>query len=139
MLKIHTTAQKPESAFYQQLKVGAKKLNRKLLFTRLESWATLGVPDLLLADEQGKFGMVELKYTTGNTVSLRPHQVSWLTKHSNTSSWILVKQSKKSDDTLFVFKASDALALKTGGLKSVNPVYSCKSPFDWEKVFSTIC
>jgi len=109
------------------------------LFTRLESWATLGVPDLLLADEQGKFGMVELKYTTGNTVSLRPHQVSWLTKHSNTSSWILVKQSKKSDDTLFVFKASDALGLKTGGLKAVNPVYSCKAPFDWQKVFSTIC
>ena len=119
--------------------MGAKKLNRKLLFTRLESWATLGVPDLLLADEQGKFGMVELKYTTGNTVGLRPHQVAWLTKHANTSSWILVKQSKKSDDTLFVFKAFDALALKTGGLKSVNPVYFCKSPFDWEKVFSTIC
>jgi len=139
MLKIHKTAQKPESQFYQQLKVGAKKLNRKLRYTRLESWCTLGVPDLLVADEFGKFGMVELKYTTGNTVGLRPHQVAWLTKHSNTSSWILVKQSKKSDDTLFVFKASDALALKTGGLKSVNPVYSCKSPFDWQKVFSTIC
>ena len=139
MLKIHKTAQKPESQFYQQLKVGAKKLNRRLLFTRLESAISLGVPDLLVADDHGKFGMVELKYTTGNTVSLRPHQVSWLTKHSNTSSWILVKQSKKSVDTLFVFKASDALSLKTGGLKSVNPVYSCKSPFDWGKVFSTIC
>ena len=139
MLKIHKTAQKPESLFYQQLKAGAKKLNRKLLFTRLESAISLGVPDLLVADDRGKFGMIELKYTTGNTVSLRPHQVSWLTKHANTSSWILVKQSKKSDDTLFVFKASDALGLKTGGLKSVSPVYSCKSPFDWEKVFTTIC
>jgi hypothetical protein len=92
-----------------------------------------------LADEQGKFGMVELKYTTSNTVGLRPHQVAWLTKHSHTNSWILVKQSKKSDDTLFVFKASDALNLKTGGLKSVSPVYFCKAPFDWQKVFSTIC
>ena len=94
---------------------------------------------MLLADEFGKFGMVELKYTTGNTVGLRPHQVAWLTKHANTSSWVLVKQSKKSVDTLFVFKASDALSLKTGGLKSVNPVYSCKSPFNWEEVFLTIC
>ena len=84
--------------------------------------------------------MVELKYITGYAVSLRPHQVSWLSKHSNSSSWILVKQQKKSEDKskLFLFHARDAIQLKMEGLRAVEPEYSCEQAFDWTKVFEKI-
>ena len=72
--------------------------SRRLIFTRIESTALPGVPDLLICDESGKFHMVELKFITANAVSLRPHQVSWLTKHGKSSSWILVKKQKSNMD-----------------------------------------
>jgi hypothetical protein len=38
---------KPESVFWQQIKKNIKGIS----FTRLESWASLGVPDLLCYNE----------------------------------------------------------------------------------------
>jgi RecB family endonuclease NucS len=50
---------KPESVFWQQIKKNIKGIS----FTRLESWASLGVPDLLCYNEKGTFFTVELKVT----------------------------------------------------------------------------
>jgi len=99
------------------------------------------VPDLLMCDESGKFHMVELKYTKGNSVDLRPHQVSWLTTHSKSSSWVFIKQQKSSTEkaALYLYPASDAIDLKTEGLSKVEPLFTCEAPFDWAKVFSLIC
>jgi hypothetical protein len=48
---------KPESKFWLEVKKNIKEIS----FTRLESWASLGVPDLLCCNKNGKFFTVELK------------------------------------------------------------------------------
>ena len=46
----------------------------KITWTRLESWASFGVPDLLGYHDMCGFFMVELKVTKGKKVSFSPHQ-----------------------------------------------------------------
>jgi len=48
--------------------------------TPLESRATLGLPDLLVA-LPGRFAMVELKVSYAKMVYPRPHQVAFMVKH----------------------------------------------------------
>ncbi len=61
---------KPESKFWQLV----KKNTPKIQWTRLESWASFGVPDLLgYNDSCGSF-MVELKVVRGNKIHFSPHQ-----------------------------------------------------------------
>ena len=61
---------KPESKFWQEVK---KNLN-DITWTRLESWSSFGVPDLLGYHDSCAFFMVELKVAKGNKVHLSPHQ-----------------------------------------------------------------
>ena len=133
------TVRKRESAFYQQMKTGSKTSTRKLLFTRIESTAVPGVPDLLICDERGLFHMVELKFITGNAVNLRPHQVSWLTKHGRSSSWIFIKKQKNNleKSELYIYRADQAIDVKLDGIKT-EPVMVQTQPFNWSDVFSLI-
>jgi hypothetical protein len=62
---------KPESKFYQQI----KKNTPLIKWTRLESWASFGVPDLLGYHDLCGFFMVELKIQTGNKIKFSPHQI----------------------------------------------------------------
>jgi hypothetical protein len=48
---------KPESKFWHEVKNNLKDIS----FTRLESWASAGVPDLLCYNKNGTFFTVELK------------------------------------------------------------------------------
>lgn len=116
-----------------------KTSKRKLLFTRIESTAVAGVPDLLIADEQGRFHMVELKFITGNVVNLSPHQVSWLTRQKHTSSWVLIKKQKSetAKSEIFLYKASDAIDLKTAGVVTVPQIHQTQ-PFVWSEIFERI-
>jgi hypothetical protein len=50
---------KPESKFWQEVKKNITQIS----FTRLESWASAGVPDLLCYNKSGKFFTIELKVT----------------------------------------------------------------------------
>jgi hypothetical protein len=77
---------KPESKFWQQV----KKNTPKISWTRLESWISLGVPDLLGYHESCGFFMVELKVATGNKIRLSPHQIMFHTIHPKRN-FILVK------------------------------------------------
>ena len=122
------------------MKTALKKSSRKIASTRLETWATPGIPDVLLCDEMGNFHFVELKATSGNAVDLRPHQVAWLSTHKNASVWVLVKklQTKNAPEQIFLFHGRDAMDLKLEGLK-VKPVVHQKESFDWENIFSLIC
>ena len=61
---------KPETKFWQEIK---KNLN-DITWTRLESWSSFGVPDLLGYHDSCAFFMVELKVAKGNKVHLSPHQ-----------------------------------------------------------------
>jgi len=61
---------KPETKFWQEIN---KNLN-DITWTRLESWSSFGVPDLLGYHDSCAFFMVELKVAKGNKVHLSPHQ-----------------------------------------------------------------
>ncbi len=84
--------------------------------TRLETWATPGVPDVVIQDELGLFHFVELKHTGGKAIELSPHQVTWMDLHKNGSAWVLVRQSKaKQTDTVRVYHASKAIDVRLEG------------------------
>ena len=61
---------KPESKFWKLI----KKNTPQIQWTRLESWASFGVPGLLGYNDKCGFFMVELKVATGNKISFSPHQ-----------------------------------------------------------------
>jgi hypothetical protein len=63
---------KPESKFWQQV----KKNTPKIQWTRLESWISFGVPDLLGYHDSCGFFMCELKIAKGDKIHLSPHQIS---------------------------------------------------------------
>ena len=61
---------KNESKFWKLL----KKNTPKIQWTRLESWASFGVPDLLGYHDSCGFFMVELKVVKSNKIHFSPHQ-----------------------------------------------------------------
>ena len=61
---------KPESKFWKLI----KKNTPKIQWTRLESWSSFGVPDLLGYNNNCGFFMVELKVTKSKKVHFSPHQ-----------------------------------------------------------------
>jgi len=61
---------KPESKFWQLV----KKKTPLIQWTRLESWASFGVPDLLGYHDSCGFFMVELKVIRSPKISFSPHQ-----------------------------------------------------------------
>jgi Holliday junction resolvase len=85
---------KDESKFWQEVKKNIKQIS----FTRLESWASAGVPDLLCYNEKGKFFTIELKVEKRKKLIFSPHQISFHMKHSN--------------NTFILAKALDPLAIK---------------------------
>jgi Holliday junction resolvase len=85
---------KDESKFWQEVKKNTKQIS----FTRLESWASAGVPDLLCYNEKGKFFTIELKVEKRKKLIFSPHQIAFHMKHSN--------------NTFILAKALDPLAIK---------------------------
>jgi hypothetical protein len=79
---------KPESKFWQVV----KKNTPKIQWTRLESWISLGVPDLLGYNDSCGFFMVELKIANGNKIKLSPHQILFHTTMTRRN-FILVKDA----------------------------------------------
>jgi hypothetical protein len=111
-----------------------------LTTTRLETWATPGIPDVAVCDEVGKFHFVELKATAGNAVELRPHQVAWLSNHARASVWVAVQRLETKNDPkqFYLFHGSKAIDLRFEGLK-VEPDYHAVWPPNWEEVWGLIC
>jgi hypothetical protein len=77
---------KPESKFWLEVKKNIKEIS----FTRLESWASAGVPDLLCCNKNGKFFTVELKVTKGNFIKFSAHQIAFHVRHPH-NTFILKK------------------------------------------------
>ena len=107
--------------------------------TRIETWATPGVPDVDICDERGLFHKVELKVADGNKVELRPHQVAYLTRHQHASVWILVRKglTLKDDYELFLYHGRQAVDVRMDGLKT-RPVLHLQSCDDWTPIFEMI-
>jgi hypothetical protein len=77
---------KPESKLWQRV----KKYTPNITWTRVESWASFGFPDLVGYTENTGFFTVELKVTKSNKVALSPHQIGFHIKHP-TNTFILIE------------------------------------------------
>ena len=67
---------KPESKLWQMVKKNIPDVH----WTRLESWAMPGVPDVY-GIQDGISVFVELKVTKSNKINLSPFQKNWLYNH----------------------------------------------------------
>jgi len=77
---------KPESKLWQRV----KKHTPNIIWTRVESWASFGFPDLVGYTENRGFFTVELKVTKSNKVTFSPHQIAFHVKHP-TNTFILIQ------------------------------------------------
>ena len=88
-----------------------KKNTPEIRWTRLESWASFGTPDLLGYHDTCGFFMVELKLIHDNKIRFSPHQIlfhSTMTKRN----FILVGQSPKgSPRSIKLYGSSSILGL----------------------------
>ena len=121
------------------MKTGIAKSSRSWVTTRIETWATPGLPDVIACDEAGRFHLIELKATAGNAVDLRPHQVAWLTRHAMASVWVLVRKvaTKTEPQKIYLYHGGDAMDLRMAGLKVV-PAYYSDGDFDWDIILGMI-
>ena len=101
---------KTESKFWQEV----KKNTPNIRWTRLESWASFGVPDLLGYHDSCGFFTVELKVTKSKKVSLSAHQISFHMTHTR-NSFILVKALEQRCPILY--EGAAALELAACGLE----------------------
>ena len=81
---------KPEQKLYQKL----KKNTPNILWSRLETWVTFGLPDLLGYHNTCGFFMVELKIQTGHKIRFSPHQILFHTIRTNRN-YILVEHARR--------------------------------------------
>ena len=95
---------KNESKFWKLV----KKNTPKIQWTRLESWASYGVPDLLGYHDTCGFFMVELKVIRSNKISFSPHQKLFHLTRTNRN-FILVQQPSLNLVKLYESKAVPGL------------------------------
>jgi len=103
-------AKKLESKFWQEVKQNTPGIS----WTRLESWASAGVPDLLGYNKKGHFFTVELKVTKSNSLRFSPHQIAFHKLHPK-NSFILAKHLASS--RLKLYEGSQIIELVACGLR----------------------
>ena len=67
-----------------------KKNTPGILWTRVESWASFGFPDLVGYTENRGFFTMELKVKKSKRVTFSPHQIAFHVKHP-TNTFILIQ------------------------------------------------
>ena len=111
---------KKESKFWQLI----KKNTPKIQWTRLESWASYGVPDLLGYADSCGFFMVELKIQNGNRIHFSPHQRMFHITRTNRN-FILVQEASSRSVKLYPSSAIHDLQLG---------VARCLALDDWDHI-----
>jgi Holliday junction resolvase len=108
------------------------------MMERIENWAGLGFPDVFI-NADGTFHLLELKTAKHNAVTIRPHQVSFHSRHSNASSWILVKYQPPASQaySLNLYHGTQAVDVAMDGLKT-EPVLELDHTADWNELFEAI-
>jgi len=96
---------KKESKLWQKV----KKNTPNILWTRVESWASFGFPDLVGYTENRGFFTLELKVTKSKKVTFSPHQIAFHIKHPP-NTYILVATHEQSLPILFPGSAIQDLA-----------------------------
>ena len=116
---------RPESKFWHEVKKNITDIS----FTRLESWASAGVPDLLCYNKNNKFFTVELKVTSNNFLRISPHQVSFHVRHpKNTFILIFLERQR----AVKLYEGSSILDLHSKGHGPCAPLAD-----SWIKVHET--
>tara|TARA_B100000530_G_C15827101_1_gene435887 strand:+ start:333 stop:695 length:363 start_codon:yes stop_codon:yes gene_type:complete len=87
---------KNESKLWQKV----KKNTPKIIWTRVESWASFGFPDLVGYTEKRGFFTLELKVTKSKKITFSPHQIAFHVKHP-TDTWILIQPHGQSLPILY--------------------------------------
>ena len=95
---------KPESKFWKLI----KKNTPKIQWTRLESWASFGVPDLLGYNDKCGFFMVEMKIARGPKISFSPHQKMFHLTRTNRN-FIILQEPLEGNVKLYESKAIHGL------------------------------
>ena len=96
---------KNESRLWQKV----KKHTPNITWTRVESWATFGFPDLVGYTEKRGFFTVELKLTKAKKLSFSPHQIAFHIKHP-TNTYILASTHDQRTPILYPGAAIQELA-----------------------------
>jgi hypothetical protein len=97
---------KPETKLWQKV----KKNTSKIKWTRLESWASFGVPDLLGYHDSCGFFMVELKIARAPKISFSPHQKLFAMTRTNRN-FILLEDTSSRSIKLYESKSIHGLLL----------------------------
>ena len=119
---------KNESKLWQKV----KKNTPQIIWTRVESWASFGFPDLVGYTEKRGFFTVELKVTKSNKISFSPHQIAFHMKHP-TNTYILVQTHGQSCPILYPGAAVPELV--ACGL----PLEACSLPLEaWDQLESLL-
>ena len=131
---------KPESKLWSQMRQGTKPLD--VLWTRIESWASPGVPDLF-GVYKGESFWVELKLHKLKSVKyidLSPQQILWQTRHSQAGAnvWNLVGHPASGKVKLYRGARAIELGRDATRTEDLVPCYECDSPYDWTTVMNTI-
>jgi len=107
---------KKESQLWQKV----KKYTPNITWTRVESWASLGFPDLVGYTEKRGFFTVELKLIKAKKIALSPHQISFHIKHPTNTFILLATQgprsSKLNENLPVLYPGACALELSQLGL-----------------------
>ena len=115
---------KDESKLWQKV----KKNTPNIIWTRVESWASFGFPDLVGYTEKRGFFTMELKVTKSKKVSFSPHQIAFHIKHP-TNTFILVQSHEQSCPKLYPGAAVPDLV--ACGL----PLDACSLPLEaWDQL-----
>ena len=106
-----------------------KKNTPKISWTRLESWASYGVPDLLGYHDSCGFFMCEMKIAYGPVISFSPHQKLFhMTKTKR--NFIIVEQSPKGSPRSIKLYGSNAIH----GLLADYRETPCIAQDDWDHI-----
>jgi hypothetical protein len=107
--------------------------------TRVESSATLGFPDVLVA-KGGRFVLVELKVLpTGNRPLISPHQVAFHMSHADLPVYMLVSVGEGKLRRLLLYPGGEVLKLSTDGVRTCPPMLEAPdSPEGWVKVANAL-
>ena len=97
---------RPESKFWHEVKQNIKEIS----FTRLETWASAGVQDLLCYNKNGKFFTIELKVSKGSFPILSPHQISFHVRHPMNT---FILQKALGPLSIKLYEGSQIMQLKT--------------------------
>ena len=105
------------------LRTEFRKHLRDAKWTSIETGLTeQGVPDSHYIFAGGIEGWIEHKKTSANALGILPTQVAWLSRHARLGGRCFITVRQMKFDELYIFRGSDAAALRENGLCGTSPL-----------------